>query len=342
MAVGVLTPATRAAEAYPDKTTVLILVGAPGASEYAKVFNDSAQAWSKAADAGDALSIRIGNASLETDPTDKPAPDAKAEPTDRDRVIDTLKQLPHRSTHPLWVVMLGHGTYDGRAAKFNLTGPDITADDLVEWLRPFERPVVVINAASSSAPYLKPLSAPGRVIITATKAGSEQNYARFGEYISHAIGDPDADLDKDGQTSLLEAFLVASRRVAEFYDADKRLATEHALLDDNGDGLGTRSEFYRGVRPVKKAASDAEPDGYRAHLLALVPSDFERHMPADLRAQRDALELQVVKLRDAQDSMAEDEYLRRVEPLLIDLARVYRQAERAAAKDSQPKPDTSK
>ena len=136
-------------------------------------------------------------------------------------------------------MVIGHGTFDGKEAKFNLRGPDLSAADLAEWLKPFRRPVAVINCASASSPFINKLSATNRVIIAATRSGYEQNYARFGEYISSAVADPQADLDKDGQTSLLEAFLMASRRVAEFYNTEGRLATEHALLDDNGDGLGT-------------------------------------------------------------------------------------------------------
>ena len=88
----------------------------------------------------------------------------------------------------LWLVLLGHGTFDGKVAKFNLRGPDFSADELASWLQPFKRPLAVIDCSSCSAPFLPKLSAPGRVIITATRSGNEENYARFGQYISEAIG----------------------------------------------------------------------------------------------------------------------------------------------------------
>src|SRR5213075_927990 len=97
-----------------------------------------------------------------------------------------------------------------------------------------------------------------RVIVAAARSGYEQNYARFGQYMAEAIADPTADLDKDGQTSLLEAFLTASRRVAEYYATEGRMVTEHALLDDNGDGFGTPADWFRGIRAVK-AAKDGAP-----------------------------------------------------------------------------------
>jgi hypothetical protein len=233
-----------------------------------------------------------------------------------------------QTTAALWLVLIGHGTFDGRTAKFNLRGPDISANDLAEWLKPMLRPVVVINTASASAPFLKELSALGRVVITATKSGFEQNYTQFGQYMAEAIVEPKADLDKDGQTSLLEAFLTASHRVNEFYLAAGRLATEHALLDDNGDALGTPADWFRGIRPVQKARDDVSLDGYRAHQLHLLYSDAEAKMSPGLRTKRDQLELEVMKLRDTKGKSSEDEYFSKLEALLHTIAQIYEQTDK--------------
>jgi hypothetical protein len=232
----------------------------------------------------------------------------------------------------LWLVLIGHGTFDGRTAKFNLRGPDLAASDLAEWLRPLPRPVAVIDTTSSSAPFLKPLSAPGRIVITATKSGFEQNFTRFGQYLAQAIVDPTADLDKDGQTSLLEAFLSAAHATGQFYAAAGRLATEHALLDDNGDGLGTPAEWFRALRATKKAGAGASLDGYRTHQLHLLPSPAEAALPPEVRATRDQLELEVLNLRDARANLSDDEYFARLEPLLRAIAQIY---ERTQASTSQ-------
>jgi hypothetical protein len=112
-------------------------------------------------------------------------------------------------------VLIGHGTFDGKEAKFNLVGPDFSATELAAWLQPVHRPLAVIDTASASGPFINKLSARDRVLITSTRSGHEENYARFGQYLAEAIADPQADLDKDGQTSLLEAFLTASHRVAD-------------------------------------------------------------------------------------------------------------------------------
>ena len=177
-------------------------------------------------------------------------------------------------------MFIGHGTYDGHAAKFNLRGPDLSAEELAEWLAPMKRPIAVIQCASASAPFINRLAGENRVVITATKSGDEQNFARFGQYMSAAIADPRADLDKDGQVSLLEAYLTACRQVDEFYEQEARLATEHALLDDNGDGLGTPAAWFRGLRATQRAKDGASLDGTRAHQFHLVASDREQQAAA--------------------------------------------------------------
>jgi len=227
----------------------------------------------------------------------------------------------------LWLVLIGHGTFDGKEAKFNLRGPDCSASELAGWLQPFHRPVAVVNTASASGPFINKLSAPGRVVITATRSGNENNYARFGQYLAEAITDPEADLDKDGQTSLLEAFLIASRRVGEFYQLEGRLATEHALLDDNGDGLGTPADWFRGIRAVKKAKDGAALDGVRAHQFHLIRNEAERNLPPAVRLKRDELELEIARLREAKNQMDEDGYYSSLEKLLLQMARLYERAE---------------
>ena len=291
---------------------VIVVVGAGGTEEYAEQFAEWADLWKQACAKSNAQFTAIGL-------------DKADGPSDRTRLQNTLSDESTQTTAALWLVLIGHGTFDGRTARFNLRGPDISADDLAEWLKPVVRPLAVINTASSSAPFLKKLSAPERVVITATKSGFEQNFTRFGQYLARAIVEQQADLDKDGQTSLLEAFLIASHRVNEFYSGAGRLTTEHALLDDNADALGTRADWFRGIRPVKKATDNASLDGYRAHQFHLLYSETENKMPLDLRAKRNRLELEVIKLRDTKEKFAEDEYFSKLEALLCNIARIYEQ-----------------
>jgi hypothetical protein len=292
-----------------SNATVVLVLGAAGEDELGQDFARSAAAWQKACETAGARQVVLG-----LGPTNE-APDVE-------RLRQALAAEPTNCLEELWIVLLGHGTFDGKDAKFNLRGPDLSATNLASWLQPFKRPLAVIDCTSSSAPFLKALAAPDRVLVTATRSGFEQNYARFGRFLAETIASSEADLDRDGQTSLLEAFLMASRRVSEFYNSEGRLATEHALIDDNGDGLGTPAEWFRGIRAVKRARDGAALDGLRAHQFHLVRSAAEQHSSPAVRARRDELELAVAKLRDTKSGLAEDEYYRRLETLLLELAKL--------------------
>lgn len=298
----------------PDPADVLLVLGAPGEETYAPLFEKAARDWEQACQTASATLQIIGRSPTNAAP-------------DLDQLRLHLDAASKDTSTELWLVFVGHGTFDGREAKFNLRGPDLGVQALAEWLQPFRRPLVIVNGASASGPFLTGLSAPGRVVITATRSGEEQNYARFGEFFAASVADPAADLDRDGQTSLFEAFLAAARRVEEFYQTDSRLATEHALLDDNGDRRGTPAAWFRGLRPTRKPEDGATLDGLRAHQIHLVRSPSELLLPPDLRQRRDELELAVARLRDAKATLPEEEYYRQLETLLLALARLYQAAE---------------
>lgn len=310
-----LAPASAPAPAAPaipsaPRASVIVIAGAPGELDYAAEFTDKVDIWRKiGTQAGVSLTV-IG-----TDPI--------AETSDRAKLQDFLAKEPKDGGMELWIVMLGHGTFDGREAKFNLRGDDISATDLAEWLKPFQRPLAVIDTASASAPFMAKLAGPGRVVVTSTRSGNEHNYARFGKYFAEAVADPASDLDKDGQVSLLEAFLGGAHRTAEFYKTEGRLATEHALIDDNGDGLGTPAEWFRGVRATRQARDGAAVDGTRAHQYVLLLSPSEQRLSPEVRARRDRLELQIAELRTTKEKMPEAAYYRELEKLLLELASLY-------------------
>ncbi len=302
-----------------DRPCMLVVVGAPGAPEYKTMFDRWAGQWQRAAEKAGAELIQIGQ-------SDEPGT------TDHDRLRSVLAGKPAAGREPIWIVLLGHGTYDGHEAKFNLRGPDVTDRELSEWLAPFKRPIVIIDCASASGPFINRLSGANRVVVTATKSGSEINFAHFGQFMAESMVDDRADLDKDGQVSVLEAFLTASGRVEEYYRSRSQLATEHALIDDNGDRLGTSANWFRGVRAVRRAKDGAERDGIRAHQLHPIPSDRERTIPREIRQKRDQLELSVAALRDRKDKLTEEEYYSQLDKLMVELAKLYR----TAGEHSQP------
>ncbi len=301
-----------AGEVRPSQT-VVVVVGASGAKEYEEPFNRWADRWQDAATAASAKCIRIGS-------------DDGDNRSDRDRLADHLAKESTRGEDVLWLVLIGHGTFDGDQAKFNMRGVDISAEDLDGWLKPTQRPVVIVNCASSSGPFIHRLSGSDRVIVTATRSGYEQNFARFGDYFSQAINDPGADLDKDEQTSVLEAYLSASAQVEAFYADEGRLATEHALLDDNGDQLATPASWFRGTRAVKRPKKDARPDGRRANQVHLVRNPQERELSADQRLRRDELEREIELLRDQKPTLKEDNYYDRLEAIVVRLAEIYEES----------------
>jgi len=303
-------PAGAADPPVDARTKVILVVGAAGEAEYGSNFINQATHWKEACAQAEAQVTTFG---LEqTGPTN-----------DLELVKQELDREPKDCIAPLWLVLIGHGTFDGKEAWFNLRGPDMSAATLGSWLKPFHRPVVVIDNAAASGPFINKLSATNRVIITATRSGSEQNFARFGQYFADALTNPEADLDQDGQVSALEAFLYSSRKATEFYKSQGRLATEHALLDDNGDGLGTPADWFRGLRATRQAKDGAALDGLLAQQLRLVPSPAERSLSPEQVAERDALEKAVLLHRERKADMSEADYYRELEALLLKLARFY-------------------
>ncbi len=287
---------------------LLIIQGSAGEEEYGKLFSIWTDRWRKAAEQGQ---FRVVVSSAENEEEQKAA------------IQKTLKEFEKETTLPLWIVMIGHGTYNGREAKLNLAGEDLSAKELDTLLAKISRTTVIINCSSSSAPFLDALSQNNRIVLTSTRSGEQVNFSRFGEYLSQAIGDSESDLDKDKQTSLLEAFLSASRKTLEFYEADGRIPTENALLDDNGDGKGTRAAAFQGVRAIAKPEDEGVLlDGFRAHQFHLVPSDADQNLTPQQIAQRNELERQIELLRQKKQSLNEDDYYQQLEALFLKLAKV--------------------
>jgi hypothetical protein len=306
-----MAPPARASTTNSSALDILLVAGAPGEKEYGQVFSEEIENWLKA--------CRTANKAFRVI-------DPEAAGTNQLTEMKAALAGQTQGQQELWIVLIGHGTFDGKETKFNLSGPDLSAKGMGEMLAPIQRPIILIDTSSSSAPFINELSHENRIIITATKSGWEQNFTRFGKYFARSIADLSADLDKDGQVSVLEAFLNASREVEEFYKSERRLATEHSLLDDNGDGKGTPSSFYRGVRPAKKNDDTIKVDGFRAHQIQFIPNEAEAKLSPETRKRRNDLEVALEELRARKSQMSEDDYIKQIEPILLDLSRLYRDA----------------
>lgn len=311
---------THSAQAESPSTgaDVILVVGAEGEPEYGKAFSGWADRWEQAARQAGAKITRIGD-KLTDDP---------AGSSDRDRLQAVLAAVAPAGSDPVWLVLMGHGTFTQNVAKFNLRGPDLSATDLAGWLQGITRPVVVISAFSASGPFINAVSHPNRVIITATQSGIEQNYARLGEYLSEAILDPAADIDHDGEVSILEAYLAGSAKVRAFYQSSGRLLTENSLIDDNADGLGSPATAFRGVRAVAKADDPTRSlDGRLAAKITLTPASVRLPFTVEELAERELLEAELERLHAGRSELTEADYQAAVLPLFIRLAKLYQAAE---------------
>ena len=303
-----LTAASEPAADQDMAPVMVVALGAAGTEEYGEIFSAWAEKWRRAAEESGATYLEVGR-----ELSDRP---------DKDLLHDLIATRDQLSPAPLWLIMIGHGTFDGKVAKFNLRGPDVSAEELATWCAGLQRPLIAIHSFSSSGPFLDALSGEQRVVITATRSGAELNYSRFGGYLADALNDLGADLDHDDQVSLLEAYLMASANVARFYEQESRLATEHALLEDNNDGKGTPADFFVGTR-VARQAKEGVPDGRVAHRFILAPSKHSAQLSAAEVAMRDALEAEIENLRDRKNELTESDYYRQLESVLIELAELY-------------------
>ena len=215
----------------------------------------------------------------------------------------------------LVVLLAGHGTFRNETARFNIPGPDLTPADMSALLAGIgDRRVTFVNTASASGPFVEALSGPNRTIVTATQSGRERNLTRFGLHFVDAFADDGADADKDSRISMLEAFRYALREVEREYEGGNLLMTEHAVLDDNGDGEGSREP------------DELEGDGALARtvFLASVGGGAEgAEVAPELRALYDekaAIEARIADLRRVKRQMSLERYESELEELLVELA----------------------
>lgn len=330
LAIGI--SAVNSAFANSD-STLTVIVGAPGEDGYGEMFNEWAARWKRTAQTANVRFQQIGGdtsgKASDTNPNDESS-------NDFDRIEDHLAELAARPPKSAWIVLIGHGTFDGQLARFNLVGRDVTANQLAGWTKAIDCPLVIVNCAAASGPFINAISGDGRTVATATKNGSEQNFARFGDALSRAVESNQVDFDKDGQTSLLEALVEAVKETQAYYQNDGRLETEHALIDDNGDGRGTRIDWFQGVRiSANKSAKTNQLDGQVARDLVLIPSESLISLTEIQQQRRDEIERQLAQLRMSRPKPIDEKYLSKIEQLLIELAEIYAAASEAKAPSAE-------
>lgn len=302
----------------------LMIVGGLGGEDY---YADLFHRWTESLAAVATQQLGIAPEQLirlQADPSR--AADGAADVSRKDNVLGAVHRLARTSEagDVVALVLLGHGTARGDRARFNLPGPDLSAAELAAALDELaDRTVVVVMAAPASAPFIDTLSGPDRVIITATATGAENQHTRFGGHFIDALAEDAADTDKDGRVSLLEVFRYATREVERVFETEGLLRTEHAMLDDNGDGTGSRDPGG--------AAGDGTLAA-RVHLAAPAhrPNSTAGRAALALEIEARRLVDRIEALKRDRRTLEKDDYLERLETLLVELAvnrRAYREVE---------------
>ena len=220
-------------------------------------------------------------------------------------------------TDVIFIVLFGHGSSDGSDARFNLPGPDLTAADFAKLLGRFQtQRVVFVDTTSSSGEFVKALAGPRRTILTATRSGAEKYDTQFGGFFAEAFGNDAADTNKDRRVSVLEAFTYARSQVQRSFEKQGLLQTEHALLDDDGDGAAAQepdamkpdgrvaATLYLGTPPLRTASG------------ALITDPALKV----LYDERLALERRIEELKAVKETIPADKYEAELEKLATELA----------------------
>jgi hypothetical protein len=226
----------------------------------------------------------------------------------------------------VFVVLIGHGTFDGKVAKFNLPGPDMTPSDFAPLLAKITaRHLVFVNTAAASGPFIADLSGPGRTIVTATRTGAEHFATLFGGAFIDALTGDAADADKNKRVSVLEAFNAAKLEVARTYEREGLMLTEHPLLDDSGDREGSGAPTAEGKNGREAALLSLGP------VASAEPASDDPKLRA-LHAERRELEQRVEALILKKSTMDPAQYASELEKLLTDLALKSKQIKDAGGK----------
>ena len=303
-----------AAGAGAQQTHLVVVSGASGAEEFRDRFHEWGQTVVQAAvdkygfDPADVIWL-----------AERPDRDPLIDgPSRRENIEAALTDLA-TSAGPrdaVLILLIGHGSYNDNESRFNVPGRDLSATDFALLLEQFgERTVVFANTASASGGFISELSGPNRAVITATRSSRERNATRFAQYFTEAFAGEEADIDKDERVSVLEAFSYAQREVERSFEEGGLIATEHAQLDDNGDGAGSDFEDEDDLDGALARTVFLSRAGARA-VDAEVAADPEL---AGLYVKRQELEERIAALTALKETMEAEQYEAELEELLVEL-----------------------
>jgi hypothetical protein len=296
-------------KALADERYALIVTGASGGQEYAQQYEQWTSSLQRVLQGR--MKIDAANITVLTETA------AAARRSTAENVRRAIAGVSKRMTASdlLFVVLIGHGTYDGVDAKFNLVGPDLESAEWAALVEGLPGRIVLVNTSSASFPFIERVTGERRIVITATDSVAQRFDTIFPDYFIKAFEDEQADLDKNGRVSIWEAFTAAAGGVRRHYQQRGQLATERPLLDDNGDGRG-------------RDAAEAGNDGSAASRTYLdqqtanaAPTD---DVLLDLLQKRAVIEGEIDELKLRRSFMQPPEYQKEFERLMIELSRIGR------------------
>jgi hypothetical protein len=164
-----------------------------------------------------------------------------------------------------WIVLMGHAHLYGGSSQFNVLDEDFDQTEFAGWAKPLacSEQVFWITTPVSGF-WIKPLSGVSRIVISATEpdleyTGTEMPYALADLLTGAHEEQPLDDIDKDGSLSLLDLYLAVNLEIQGRFASMERLQTEHAQLDDNGDGRGSEVQQAYLPEEVEESEDDPEP-----------------------------------------------------------------------------------
>ncbi len=293
-----------ASAAAAQKTHVILVQGLAGEPSYAPVFSSALNTVAEAA----RTQWGVQNESLilltESGSTN--------DRSTKENVMRAFSTIGARAAagDVVLVMIVGHGGGEGASSRVNLPGPDPTASDYATWLSGFSKQrVVFVNASSGSGDFLAVLEGERgeqRVIVTATKSALQRNESVFATYFARGLTSSEADANKDGRISVMEAFEYANKEVTRVYETTRRMQTEQAQLSDSAL-----------ARTVAFGKSSVVSDPAVAALIG----------------ERQELESRVGALRLAKSSMPPADYERQLEDLLLAIAEKTRAIRAAGGRE---------
>ena len=286
------------ASAAGQERYALIVSGVSGSEKFA----ESQKAW--LASLQTALQQRLGFTSERVTILSEHGP-AEAAAT-RENVTRALSALKSRMTaeDTFLVMLIGHGTFDGTAAKFNLVGPDMDSREWKAALDASPARLVFVNTTSASFQFVQALAGKNRIVIAATESAAQKYTTMFPQFFIEALDQgAKADIDKNGRLSVWEAFTYAGQAVKQAFDQKGTLVTERSVIEDGSNGVLAKTTFF-----------DPAPAATAGNAAL-----------AGLEKSRIAIETEIEQLKAKKGQMPAGQYEEEFERLAIELAKISAQ-----------------